>query len=76
MQMLYGYDVAADLAPQTRYDDVVRALGGGGETVTDPREIGPAIDRAFDSNVPYLVNVITDVKAAYPATPSATEPGP
>lgn len=66
MQMLYGYDVAADLAPQTRYDDVVRALGGGGETVTDPREIGPAIDRAFASGVPYLVNVITDVEAAYP----------
>ncbi|MGZ8745385.1 MAG: acetolactate synthase, partial [Nocardioides sp.] len=66
MQMLYGYDVAADLAPKTRYDDVVRALGGGGETVTDPREIGPAIDRAFAANVPYLVNVITDVNAAYP----------
>jgi acetolactate synthase-1/2/3 large subunit len=66
MQMLYGYDVAADLAPQTRYDDVVKALGGGGETVTDPREIGPAIDRAFASGVPYLVNVITDVDAAYP----------
>jgi acetolactate synthase I/II/III large subunit len=68
MQMLYGYDVAADLAPQTRYDDVVKALGGGGETVTDPREIGPAIDRAFASGVPYLVNVITDVNAPYPRT--------
>ncbi|NYG60550.1 acetolactate synthase-1/2/3 large subunit [Nocardioides daedukensis] len=66
MQMLYGYDVAADLAPQTAYDEVVKALGGGGETVTDPRQIGPAIDRAFDSGVPYLVNVITDVNAAYP----------
>jgi acetolactate synthase-1/2/3 large subunit len=66
MQMLYGYDVAADLAPQTRYDEVVRALGGAGETVTDPGEIGPAIDRAFAADVPYLVNVITDVDAAYP----------
>jgi acetolactate synthase-1/2/3 large subunit len=66
MQMLYGYDVAADLAPQTRYDDVVKALGGGGETVTDPREIGPALDRAFAADAPYLVNVITDVNAAYP----------
>ena len=66
MQMLYGYDVAADLAPQTRYDDVVKALGGAGETVTDPREIGPALDRAFAAGVPYLVNVITDVEAAYP----------
>jgi acetolactate synthase-1/2/3 large subunit len=66
MQMLYGYDVAADLAPQTRYDDVVRALGGGGETVTDPRQVGPALDRAFAAGTPYLVNVITDVDAAYP----------
>src|SRR3954453_22075548 len=66
MQMLYGYDVIADLAPRTPYDQVVTALGGGGETVTDPREIGPALDRAFDAGIPYLVNVITDVDAGYP----------
>ncbi len=66
MQMLYGYDVIADLAPRTPYDDVVKALGGDGETVTDPKEIGPALDRAYASSVPYLVNVITDVEAAYP----------
>jgi acetolactate synthase-1/2/3 large subunit len=66
MKMLYGYDVIADLAPRTAYDEVVRALGGGGETVTDPRQIGGALDRAFESGVPYLVNVITDVEAAYP----------
>jgi acetolactate synthase-1/2/3 large subunit len=66
MQMIYGYDVAADLAPRTRYDEVVTALGGGGEMVTDPAQIGPAIDRAFAANKPYLVNVITDVDAAYP----------
>jgi len=66
MQMLYGYDVAADLAPQTRYDAVVTALGGAGETVTDPGQIGAAIDRAFAADVPYLVNVATDVNAPYP----------
>jgi acetolactate synthase-1/2/3 large subunit len=66
MQMIYGYDVAADLAQQTRYDEVVKALGGAGETVTDPRDIGPALDRAFASGAPYLVNVVTDVAAAYP----------
>lgn len=66
MQMLYGYDVIADLAPQTRYDEVVRALGGGGELVTDPAQIGPALDRAFAANAPYLVNVVTDVTAGYP----------
>ncbi len=68
MRMLYGYDVAADLAQRTPYDEVVRALGGAGETVTDPKEIGPALDRAYASRVPYLVNVITDVEAAYPRT--------
>ncbi|MCX6400531.1 MAG: acetolactate synthase [Propionibacteriales bacterium] len=66
MQMLYGYDVAADLAPRTAYDQVVSSLGGAGETITDPRQIGSALDRAFAANVPYLVNVITDVNAAYP----------
>ena len=66
MQMLYGYDVAADLAPRTAYHEVVKALGGAGESVTDPRQIGPALDRAFASGVPYLVNIITDVDAAYP----------
>jgi len=66
MQMLYGYDVVADLAPRTPYEDVVKALGGAGETVTDPRQIGAALDRAFASGVPYLVNIITDVEAAYP----------
>ncbi len=66
MQMIYGYDVAADLRQETRYDEVVKALGGAGETVSDPKQIGPAIDRAFASNAPYLVNIITDVSAAYP----------
>jgi acetolactate synthase I/II/III large subunit len=66
MQMLYGYDVVADLGRQTRYDEVVKALGGAGEMVTDPKEIGPALDRAFASGAPYLVNVVTDVTAAYP----------
>ncbi len=66
MQMLYGYDVAADLAPRTAYHEMVKALGGAGETVTDPRQIGAALDRAFAAEAPYLVNVITDVDAAYP----------
>jgi acetolactate synthase-1/2/3 large subunit len=66
MQMLYGYDVVADLAQRTAYDQVVSALGGAGETVTDPKQIGPALDRAYAAGVPYLVNVITDVEAAYP----------
>jgi acetolactate synthase-1/2/3 large subunit len=68
MRAVYGYDVAADLRPGTRYDEVVRALGGAGEQVTAPGEIAPALRRAFASGVPYLINVITDVAAAYPRT--------
>jgi acetolactate synthase I/II/III large subunit len=66
MQDLYGYDVAADLQPQCRYDQVVAALGGAGELVTRPGGIAPALRRAFDSGVPYLVNVITDPQVRYP----------
>ncbi len=68
MNFLYGYDVVADLTPQTRYDLVVTALGGGGEMVTRAQDIGPALDRAFASQVPYLVNVVTDPAVAYPRT--------
>jgi len=66
MQFLYQYDVAAELAPGTRYDQVAQALGAGGEMVTSPGDIGPAIDRAFAANIPYLINVITDPSIAYP----------
>jgi acetolactate synthase-1/2/3 large subunit len=66
MQFLYQYDVVADLRQQTRYDQIVTALGGAGETVTRPQDIGPALDRAFAAGVPYLVNVLTDPAVAYP----------
>ena len=68
MQAIYGWDVACDLQPECRYDEVVKALGGGGEMVSSPNEIGPALDRAFASGVPYLINVITDSADIYPRT--------
>src|SRR5215472_15005758 len=66
MQALYGYDVAADLQPECRYDQIVSALGGAGELVTQPDQIAPALRRAFDSPVPYMVNIATDSQIAYP----------
>ncbi len=66
MQMMFGYDVAAELRPQTRYDEVVRALGGAGELVTRPGDLRAALQRGFDAGVPYLVNVVTDPAVAYP----------
>ena len=66
MRMIYGWDMACDLQPGLRYDAVVSALGGAGETVDDPAQIGPALDRGFASGVPYLVNVVTDPADVYP----------
>ncbi len=66
MQAMYGYDVAADLQPGLHYDDVVKALGGAGETVAKPADLHPALERAFAAGVPYLVNVLTDPADAYP----------
>ncbi|MEM7272048.1 MAG: thiamine pyrophosphate-binding protein [Actinomycetota bacterium] len=56
--MLYGSDrlVATELS-YTRYDKVVEALGGHGEHVTKPDDIGPALERAFAAGKPALVNV-------------------
>ncbi|TVS88953.1 acetolactate synthase [Mycobacterium helveticum] len=66
MEALYGYSVAAELRPGTRYDEVARALGGHGELVSAPAELRPALDRAFASGLPAVVNVLTDPAVAYP----------
>jgi len=66
MEMMYGWSVAAELNPAARYDEVVVALGGHGEYVTDAAEVGPAIDRAFASGLPAMLNVACDPAVAYP----------
>ena len=66
MQALYGYDVAAELRPGIRYDQMMESLGGRGELVTEPDQIGPALKRALESGEPTLVNVLTDPAIAYP----------
>lgn len=66
MQMLFGYDVVAELRPGVRYDQVVEAFGGHGELVTEPADLGPALDRAFATTGVSLVNVLTDPADAYP----------
>ncbi|GBE67199.1 putative acetolactate synthase [Mycobacterium sp. MFM001] len=66
MEALYGYSVVAELRPGTRYDEVVHALGGHGELVSTPAELRPALERAFGSGLPAVVNVLTDPAVAYP----------
>ena len=66
MQFLYGYSVAAELRPETRYDELVGSLGCDGILVREPGELKPALERAFASGRPTLVNVLTDPEVAYP----------
>jgi acetolactate synthase-1/2/3 large subunit len=66
MEFLYGYSVAAELQPNCRYDQVVSALGGHGELVERPEDLRPALERAFASGKPALVNVMTDPQVVYP----------
>ncbi|MDO9498856.1 thiamine pyrophosphate-binding protein [Falsiroseomonas sp.] len=62
----YGANRAhgCDLAPGTRYDLIATALGGHGETVDQARDLAPALDRAFASGKPAVVNVVLDAQPA------------
>jgi acetolactate synthase I/II/III large subunit len=53
----------ATLLAPTRYDEVVRALGGHGELVTEPSAIRPALERALSSRTVACVNVMLDPEA-------------
>lgn len=57
----YGADrTFATLLSANRYDLLAQALDCYGETVEDPAEIRPALDRAFRAGRPALLNVRTD----------------
>jgi len=62
---LYGEDrsPATRLAP-TRYDRIVEAMGGRGEHVEDPKDLVPALERAFASGTVSCVDVAIDPEAA------------
>ena len=55
-QQVFGKTVATDLLP-SKYDQVVKALGGHGESVQHPDELPDALERAFSMNRPALLNV-------------------
>ena len=66
MEALYGYSVAAELQPETRYDTVAEALGCDGMLVRKPAELRPALERGLAATRPTLINVLTDPAVAYP----------
>ena len=66
MRFLYGYEVAASLRPATRYDEVVKALGGHGELVRTPERAAAGAGAGLLRRKPALVNVLTDPEVVYP----------
>lgn len=68
-ELKYGKgNTIATLLKPTRYDEVVKALGGYGELVTEPDKILPALERAFSSGLPACLNVMTDPEYISEAT--------
>jgi len=52
-----GPTVACELQ-SARYDLIMKAFGGEGETIGRPEQVRPAVQRAFASGVPYCLNVL------------------
>jgi acetolactate synthase I/II/III large subunit len=61
-EALYGEGnaPAAVLSQDAGYERMVEGLGGYGERVTDPKELRPALERAFDAGVAACLNVMVD----------------
>ncbi len=51
------FGLGTSLSNKTRYDKYAEAFNCFGELVTDPNEIRPALQRAFDSGIPAVIDV-------------------
>jgi 2-hydroxyacyl-CoA lyase 1 len=49
--------------PGIEYDRIMRAFGGRGRTIADPRQLGPALARALARGEPACINVVVDPDA-------------
>ena len=67
MEFLYGYSVAADLQPGCATTRSCERWAGTASWWRRPDELRPALERAFASGKPALVNVLTDPDRRVPA---------
>jgi len=61
MPGLAGHTDPFNMLPNIRYDKIFTEMGCHGEHVETVEQIIPALERAFKSGKPALVNVIGDV---------------
>lgn len=66
----YGEEHIHEFQPKIEWDTLAEALGCHGEYVERPAEIAPAFERAFEAEVPSLVNVILDKEQVSDLWPS------
>jgi acetolactate synthase-1/2/3 large subunit len=57
-----AFGLSSSLSDETRYDKYAEAFNCYGELVTDPNEIKPALQRAFDSGIPAVIDVRVNPK--------------
>lgn len=60
-----GRALATYLSQDTDYAKIMEGMGGHAERVTEPDAIRPALERAFASGKPALLDVVTDPDASY-----------
>jgi acetolactate synthase-1/2/3 large subunit len=60
-----GKGLSTYLSQATNYAKIMEGMGGHGERVSDPAAIRPALERAFASGKPALLDVVIDPTASY-----------
>jgi acetolactate synthase-1/2/3 large subunit len=65
MPMLRGRVDPFDMLPELRYERMFEAIGCHGEFVKRPEDVRPALERAFASGKPSVVNVICDPRVGH-----------
>lgn len=60
-----GKGLATYLSQATNYAKIMEGMGGHGERVSDPAAIRPALERAFASGKPALLDVVIDPTVSY-----------
>ena len=60
-----GRGLGTYLSQETDYAKIMEGMGGYGERVTEPEQIRPALERAFSTGKPALLDVVIDPDVAY-----------
>ena len=66
MPMLKDRTDPFNMLQEIRYDKIFEEMGCHGEHVTNPDDITPALDRAFNSGKPAVVSIVGDKTVGHP----------